>query len=196
MSRHHSIPPPSEVAKSQHEAPVVGGLYLDEAGEHPPDYGEPLNYDERRWGVPHRDSTSGGMPTMSVCRVLALHLLASRERTAGDVIAAIATELSLADAVVAQQTQSGENRLDIRVRWALATLLRMGFVEILEPDQQRKQRGQRTQRSARVPRRTDSPEIYGVTEKGKAMLAKDPVRIDESGTGSIRREKHRRHPAR
>lgn len=165
-----------------HDDSLSGGLYLDEAGEHQPDYGEPMSYDEHRWGGAHRDVTSGGMPTMSICRVLALKQLAERDHTTGDIIGAIARARSLTDAVTAQRTRSGENRLVVRVRWALATLRQMGYIKIVRTG---------SPRAARVPNRAESLETYAITAKGEAMLAKDPVRIDESGTGSIRHESSR-----
>ncbi|MHA3722293.1 hypothetical protein ACXR2T_00245 [Leucobacter sp. HY1910] len=160
----------------EHEA-TGGGLYLDEAGEHPPDYSEPVSYDEKRWGGPHRDVTSGGIPTMSVCRVLALQLIAERPRTSGDIIAAIARDLALGDGAVAQRTRTGDNRLAIRVRWALATLRRAGYIDAqksVEPG------------APRVPQRVGSSRVYEATPLGNALLAKDPLHIDEGGTGSAR----------
>lgn len=132
MSRRETASGGSAPKHPHHDEPSGGGLYLDEAGEHPPDYGEPIPYDERKWGGPHRDATKGGMPTMSVCRVVALRLLAQREGSAADVLRAIVQEFELGADVVEQRTQSGENRLEVRVHWALATLRQMGFIEQVE----------------------------------------------------------------
>lgn len=172
--------------ESRDEEPVVGGLYLDEAGEHPPDYGEPIIYDERRWGGPHRDATKGGMPTISICRVAVLRMLAKGEGSAHDALQAIVHEFGLGAAVVEQHTRSGENRLEVRVHWALATLRQMGFI---------KQSGSGsesavTQHAPNASKRNESLESFMITAKGLAMLANDPVRIDENGTGSIKKGAH------
>ncbi|MHA3684502.1 winged helix-turn-helix domain-containing protein [Leucobacter sp. HY1908] len=158
----------------EHEA-TGGGLYLDEAGEHPPDYSEPVSYDEKRWGGPHRDVTSGGIPTMSVCRVLALRLVAEQPRSSGEIRAAIADDLALGDRAVAQRTRTGDNRFTIRVRWALATLRRAGYIGVSN-------RGDRG--APRVPKRGVSSRVYEITPKGKALLTRDPQHIDESGAES------------
>lgn len=161
----------------KHERPEAtgGGLYLDEAGEHPPDYGQPLSYDESNWGGPDRNATGGGIPTISVCRVLALRLIAERPRASGEVRAAIADELALGDGAIAQRTRTGDNRLTIRVRWALATLRRAGYIVVAN-------RGERG--VPRVPKRGGSLRVYEITPKGKTMLAQDPQHIDESGAES------------
>lgn len=158
-----------------------GGLYLDEAGQHPPDYSQPITYDEKRWGGSHRDVTRGGMPTMSVCRAVALRLLAQRSGSAADVLHGIVREFGLGASAVDQLTRSGDNRLEVRVHWALATLRQMGFIEQLESGEPV------PQHAPNASRRDEALEIFALTAKGQAMLARDPVRIDENGTGSIRK---------
>lgn len=177
-TRHH---------RPRNEDHLGGGLYLDEAGEHPPDYSEPITYDEKRWGGPHRDATRGGMPTISVCRVAALRLLARREGSAADVLHEIVREFDLGPTAVDQHTRSGENRLEVRVHWALATLRQLGFIEQVEAG------APVPQHAPNSSKRAEALEIFTITAKGQAMLEKDPVRIDENGTGSIRKGAHGQH---
>lgn len=105
----------------------VSELYLDDAGEHLPDYSEPIDYDEHRWGVPYRDETSGGMPTISVCRVSALQMLDAQKLSSVEIAEVIAH--ALAADTAAQRTNTGHGRLAVRVGWALSSLCRSGYIE-------------------------------------------------------------------
>lgn len=138
-----------------------------------PNYTLPWSYDDRRWGGWGREVTRGGIPTISVCRALALRVLANgsagdgtggggvaRELTAADVIEEIARDRGLVGTAETQRTISGEDRLAIRVRWALTSLRQMRYLEAAG-------RGR-----------------FRVTPLGRSMNEWGPARIDELGAGA------------
>lgn len=107
---------------------------------------------------------------MSVCRVHTLRLLAqgpqATDTLVAAVVSAIAHDLALDAEALTQHTSTGHNRLELRVRWAIASLCRLGYIALAH--------------------RASTPHLYVLTELGAAMLAHDPGRINERGAGMIR----------